>query len=1362
MKEKRCMNKRKIIIYIMLSILFVNTVDASELDVDFISETTDDILQENKEKGSKETNENELELEIDDSDEEEKQEENNGVSEDNLEFTDGQSEDNLEFTDGEPENQYVRDDSLFSENNNIFNVIDYGANGNDTLSDQEAVQNALNEAKKTDSVITVIIPEGIYYLEKTLSIFSYTNLCLDKNATMIRTNDSNVMLVGNSSKDKTGGYNDLTNVTISGGVWDGNITNIDEKGYGKNVSNLMYFCHGKNITIEDTTIKNCCGYHFIEVAAISDANIQNVKFENFVRYANTDYSEVDGTTDVKIANEENILGTSVSSEALQIDYANEETSAGAYPFDNTACKNIIVQNCMFNNCLGGIGNHHSAVQTTGVEIRNNQFKNMSGCCISLPNMKDVIVSGNIAKEVFSFLYIGDQSSVTVTDNTADFFASKKVGNANMISSWNANLIMKKNKISGSNLSIVYAKKSQIELYENTFVKSKASLIDVEESKVTITKNLLNECEMDGLHLRMKCEGDILENEISSIKQSGISLDNTNEIAIKSNIMKDIAQNAVFINTVTNSVSVCDNKFSDSGNCGIRVINSTKINIKKNIITDSKSAGININNSIIEIAENIIENSEREGIYGTNRCAGSIYSNEFKNIGQTAIVLNNTKDVDIYNNDIYNAKMFGIYANNCQEKINIESNKINIIQNDGIYIKLCNCSIVKNNITDVKENGIRLLNTSDATINDNSIQSTDQCGLSIVNSEFDAKRNTILNAGYYGVFVNGGTVELVENNIKNSHYKDILIFDNEKYKSSGNVKNNIISESGIEITDLINECGTIVDAEITSLEEVSLDGAYVLNKKIKVIWKKVPHAISYQIYRRTDGTQWELLVDDFKNGTEYLDDDIKENVKYYYTIRAKRGSILSSTWNNQGVYATVVTKLENVVLGAAWSVNEGVKVTWKSIDNAKNYQIYRKTKGDKWHLLSDKITVNEYIDTSVENNVEYIYTVRGLCNDVISPEWDDKGVSTTYVTNLANVILEGAKPTGNGIEVKWSKVSGANTYQLYRKTDTTGWKLINNSIRDTKYIDKNISFNIKYIYTVRALNGTIISPSWDNKGVSALLVEKLENVELVEAQSISLKSIQVSWKAVEGAYEYQIYRKTENTGWKLYSYVCGKTSFIDSLIEKDRKYTYTVRAKNGEALSPGWDDKGVSAIVVDFLQNVKLQNAVVQGEGIRISWEEVPNADRYQVYRKTINESGWHLISSNAKGKSYIDSSVEKDIYYTYTVRGINGQTLSPSWDNKGVTAKVVTQIENVLLISATAKDKKITVKWNATKDAITYQVYRKVNNSGWKCITKQAIGDTYVDTDILPGVYYTYTVRAVCGDVISSGWDDKGVTACGI
>ena len=69
----------------------------------------------------------------------------------------------------------------------------------------------------------------------------------------------------------------------------------------------------------------------------------------------------------------------------------------------------------------------------------------------------------------------------------------------------------------------------------------------------------------------------------------------------------------------------------------------------------------------------------------------------------------------------------------------------------------------------------------------------------------------------------------------------------------------------------------------------------------------------------------------------------------------------------------------------------------------------------------------------------------------------------------------------------------------------------------------------------------------------------------------------------------------------------------------------------------------------------------------------------------------------------------------------------------------------------------ITVTWNAVSGAARYRVYRKTGSGGWVGLA-DVTGNSYVDSTVVNGTTYTYTVKAYNGSIWSS-FDAAGVSA---
>lgn len=149
---------------------------------------------------------------------------------------------------------------------------------------------------------------------------------------------------------------------------------------------------------------------------------------------------------------------------------------------------------------------------------------------------------------------------------------------------------------------------------------------------------------------------------------------------------------------------------------------------------------------------------------------------------------------------------------------------------------------------------------------------------------------------------------------------------------------------------------------------------------------------------------------------------------------------------------------------------------------------------------------------------------------------------------------------NALKLNWSKVNGANGYRVYVKVNGQ-WKALGNT-KSTTYVHKKLETGKSYTYTVKAYkntkSGTVWS-SYDKKGITGKA--SLSAPSLRKAKRTSAKKATLSWKKVNGASGYVVYRKTNNGRWQIVKKITkgNITSFTDKKLSKGKKYTYTVRA-----------------------------------------------------------------------------------------------------------------------------------------------------------------------------------------------------------
>ena len=423
-------------------------------------------------------------------------------------------------------------------------------------------------------------------------------------------------------------------------------------------------------------------------------------------------------------------------------------------------------------------------------------------------------------------------------------------------------------------------------------------------------------------------------------------------------------------------------------------------------------------------------------------------------------------------------------------------------------------------------------------------------------------------------------------------------------------------------------------------------------KVQLSWTGgVTGAEGYVIYRRTEGGSYTEIGR--TSGNTYSN-TISAGIKYYYAVAVYSGSRTEDKCPEVGAMYLA----EPAVTGAS-NITSGVQVKWSQVTGATGYIVYRKGAGKGWARIADikeGSTVN-YTDTTAASGTTYTYTVRAYNNDTMS-DWN----STKSLMRISDTTLTGASNITSGVQVKWSQVTGATGYIVYRKSGSGSWGRIADikSGSTVSYTDKTASSGTTYTYTVRAYNGNTMG-DWH----SAKSLMRISDTTVTGASNIT-SGVQVKWSRVTGATGYIVYRKSGSGSWgRIADIKSGSTvSYTDTTAASGTTYTYTVRAYNGSTMGD-WH----SAKSVKRLSDPKLTSASKVSGGINVRWTKVTGATGYIVYRKS-GSGSWGRIADIKSGStvSYTDRTAKAGTTYTYTVRAYNGNTMG-DWSS----VKVITR-----------------------------------------------------------------------------------------
>lgn len=237
-----------------------------------------------------------------------------------------------------------------------------------------------------------------------------------------------------------------------------------------------------------------------------------------------------------------------------------------------------------------------------------------------------------------------------------------------------------------------------------------------------------------------------------------------------------------------------------------------------------------------------------------------------------------------------------------------------------------------------------------------------------------------------------------------------------------------------------------------------------NGSVQITWSAVDGAASYRVYRKTS-SGWKKLTELKSTAKRIYTDSGREGTTSVYTVRAVHKISGAGDYNSDGVRAVVPpAKTE---LKAASAGYDSVKLSWSSAAGAGSYRIYRRQDGGWKRIDTVSADSKAYTISGLTCGAEYTFTVRAFKG---STGGDYMSVTAKPVP--AAPVLRSVTAGTKQATVKWSKVSGAQGYRLYRKTGGGSWQTVKTVGADTaQYTDRNLKSGTKYTYTVRAYRKT---------------------------------------------------------------------------------------------------------------------------------------------------------------------------------------------------------------------------------------------------------------------------------------------------
>lgn len=157
--------------------------------------------------------------------------------------------------------------------------------------------------------------------------------------------------------------------------------------------------------------------------------------------------------------------------------------------------------------------------------------------------------------------------------------------------------------------------------------------------------------------------------------------------------------------------------------------------------------------------------------------------------------------------------------------------------------------------------------------------------------------------------------------------------------------------------------------------------------------------------------------------------------------------------------------------AARAGYDSIKLTWKTVTGADGYSIEKYDSGAKKYkpayTIKDCKAASKTL-SGLKTGTSYAYRIRAFHYDAeCQPVYSNASASEKATPTLSKPGITKLTAGSKKITVKWTKVSGATGYKLYRATSKSGnYKLIKTTT-STYYTNKSLTKGKKYYYKVKA-------------------------------------------------------------------------------------------------------------------------------------------------------------------------------------------------------------------------------------------------------------------------------------------------------